>query len=174
MLRYVVMIVGLLVVLIAAVLIVGSSLPQKHQVAREAMYRATPAQLFALVRNVGEYPSWQKTASKVEVLPDVDGKPRFRETNSGQAITYELSDIVQDHGMVSRIVDDKLPFGGSWTYELAPGGARDLTTLRITENGEVYNPVFRFVSKYVMGHSATIDKYLEAVATRYPRLPADN
>jgi hypothetical protein len=169
-LRYVVIIVGLLVVVFALVLIVGSSLPEKHTVTREATYRATPEQLFTLIRNVSDYPSWQKAVSKVEMLPDVDGKPRMRETNSGQAITYELSDIVPNQGMVSRIADAKLPFGGSWTYEIAPGATRDLTTLRITENGEVYNPVFRFVSKYVMGHSATIDKYLEAVATRYPRI----
>jgi hypothetical protein len=169
-LRYIVMIVGLLVGLIAVVLIFGSALPVKHTVAREATYRATPEQLFTLIRNVSDYPSWQKSVSKVELLPDVDGKPSMRETNSGQAITYELSNIVPNQGMVSRISDAKLPFGGSWTYEIVPGASHDLTTLRITENGEVYNPVFRFVSKYVMGHSATIDKYLEAVATRYPRI----
>jgi len=173
-LRYVVMIVGLLVAVVALVLIIGSALPEKHTVTREATYRATPEQLFTLIRNVSDYPSWQKAVSKVELLPAIDGKPRMRETNSGQAITYELSDIVPNQGMTSRIADAKLPFGGSWTYEIAPGVTRDLTTLRITENGEVYNPVFRFVSKFVMGHSATIDKYLGAVATRYPRLPASD
>ena len=171
MFRYSVMAVTGLVVLIVMVLLVGSYLPVKHQVTREATYRATPVQLFALIRNVDDYPSWQKSVSKVEVLPDVDGKPRMRETNSGQTVTYELSDIVPNKRIVSRIVDDKLPFGGSWTYELIPGQSADASTLRITENGEVYNPVFRFVSRFVMGHSATIDKYLEAVATRYPRLP---
>jgi hypothetical protein len=35
--------------------------------------------------------------------------------------------------------------------------------LRITEDGEVYNPVFRFVSRFVMGHTATMDKYLADV-----------
>ncbi len=174
MLRYIVIIVGLMVAVVALVLIVGSALPEKHTVTREATYRATPEQLFTLIRNVSDYPSWQKSSSRVEVLPDVDGKPRFRETNSGQAITYALSDIVPNRRMMSIIVDSKLPFGGSWTYELIPGAAHDLTTLRITEDGEVYNPVFRFVSKYVMGHSATIDKYLASVATRYPRLPASD
>jgi hypothetical protein len=171
MFRYSVMAVVGLVLVIATVLLVGSSLPVKHEVTREATYRATPAQLFALIRNVNDYPSWQRSVSKVEMLPDVDGKQRMRETNSGQAITYELSDIVPNQRMVSRIVDAKLPFGGSWTYELVPGQAADATTLRITENGEVYNPVYRFVSRFLMGHSSTIDKYLEAVATRYPRLP---
>ena len=112
------------------------------------------------------------------MLPEVDGKPRMRETNGGTAITYELSDIVPDQGMVSRIVNDKLPFGGSWTYEIIPVtapwspsiSAPDAMTLRITENGEVNNPVFRFVSKFVMGHSATIDKYLDAVGTKYQRM----
>ena len=171
MFRYSVMTVTGLVVVLALVLLVGSYLPVKHQVTREAAYRATPAQLFALIRNVDDYPSWQKSVSKIEVLPDVEGKQRMRETNSGQAITYELGDIVPNQRMVSRIVDAKLPFGGSWTYQLIPGQSANTTTLRITENGEVYNPVFRFVSRFVMGHTATIDKYLEAVATRYPRLP---
>ena len=120
MIRYVVMIVGLLVAVVALVLIIGSVLPEKHTVTREARYRATPEQLFTLIRNVTDYPSWQKAVSKVEMLPDVDGKPRMRETNSGQAITYELSNIVPNQGMVSRIADAKLPFGGSWTYEIAP------------------------------------------------------
>lgn len=172
MFRYSVMAVVGVVLVILSVLLVGSLLPIKHQVTREATYRAAPAQLFALIENVNEYPSWQKAVSKVESLPEVDGKPRMRETNSGQAITYELSDIVPDRHMVSRIADEKLPFGGSWTYELIPGPAADATTLRITEDGEVYNPVFRFVSRFVMGQSATMDKYLDAVATRYPRVPA--
>jgi hypothetical protein len=59
------------------------------------------------------------------------------------------------------IADSTLPFGGKWTYELTPSGTG--TMLRITEDGEVYNPVFRFVSRFVMGHTATMDKYLADV-----------
>jgi hypothetical protein len=55
--RYAVMVVGLIVVVIAIVVIVGSTLPVKHSVTREATYRATPTQLFELVRNVSDYPS---------------------------------------------------------------------------------------------------------------------
>jgi hypothetical protein len=63
---------------------------------------------------------------------------------------------------VTRIADPHLPFGGTWTYEVAPavGGG---STLTITENGEVYNLVFRFISRFVMGYTATIDRYLEAL-----------
>jgi hypothetical protein len=37
------------------------------------------------------------------------------------------------------------------------------STLTVTERGEVYNPVFRFVSRFVMGHTATINSFLQAV-----------
>jgi hypothetical protein len=164
--RYAVIVVGLIVAVIAIIVIVGSTLPVKHTVARQAAFHATPTQLFDLIRNVSDYPTWQKDVTKVEILPDSNGKPRIRETNGGQAITYELDEIVPNQRIVSRIADSNLPFGGRWTYELDQKG--DATMLRITENGEVYNVIYRFVSAYLMGHAATIDKYLEAVSTRFP------
>lgn len=39
-------------------------------------------------------------------------------------------------------------------YRLVPDGAG--TRVTITENGEVYNPLFRFVSRFLMGHTSTI------------------
>jgi hypothetical protein len=43
------------------------------------------------------------------------------------------------------------------------GGASEETRVRITEDGEVYNPIFRFVSRVVMGHTAMLDSYLRAL-----------
>jgi hypothetical protein len=37
--------------------------------------------------------------------------------------------------------------------------------LRITEQGEVYNPVFRFVSRFVIGQNRTIETYLRDLGT---------
>jgi hypothetical protein len=69
----------------------------------------------------------------------------------------EIETAVPDQRLVTRIADKSLPFGGSWTYIVIPRG--DSTTLRITEDGKVYNPVFRFVSRFVLGHTATMKKY---------------
>ena len=30
----------------------------------------------------------------------------------------------------------------------------------ITEDGEVYHPLYRFMSRFVFGHTTTIDRYL--------------
>jgi hypothetical protein len=66
---------------------------------------------------------------------------------------------------VSRIADPNLPFGGTWTIDLKPEGAG--TRVTITEHGEVYNPIFRFMSRFVFGHTATIDAYLTALQRRH-------
>jgi len=34
------------------------------------------------------------------------------------------------------------------------------TRVRITEHGEVYNPVFRVLSRFVFGHTATLEEFL--------------
>jgi hypothetical protein len=65
---------------------------------------------------------------------------------------------------VARIADTDLPFGGTWTYELKPEGAG--TRVTITERGEVYNPIFRFMSRFVLSQTATMEKYLAALTAR--------
>lgn len=94
----------------------------------------------------------------------------FRETGADGTILYEVESVVPNKRLVTRIADPSLPFGGRWTYEVLPGG--DSTTLRITEDGEVYNPLFRFVSRFIFGHSATIEQYLRDVAKRFGEDPA--
>jgi len=64
----------------------------------------------------------------------------------------------------SRIAERNLPYSGTWTFELQP--AAQGTELNITEDGEVSNPLFRFVSRFIMGHTATIDAYLRALTAR--------
>ena len=62
------------------------------------------------------------------------------------------------------IADKDIPFGGTWDYRIEQDGTGSRIT--ITENGEVYNPIFRFVSRFVLGHTATLDKYLTALASK--------
>jgi len=76
-------------------------------------------------------------------------------------VRYEVVESEPPRKLVRRIADRNLPYGGTWTYDIVPDG--DGCSLTITENGEVYNPVFRFVSRFIMGHTATIDNYLKTV-----------
>ena len=63
--------------------------------------------------------------------------------------------------IVTRVVDG-MPYGGTWTIDLEPDGSG--TRVTVVERGEVYNPLFRFLSRFVFGHTATIDRYLKELA----------
>jgi hypothetical protein len=56
-----------------------------------------------------------------------------------------------------------LPYSGAWSYSLTPEG--DSTLVRITEDGEVDNPIFRLVSRFVLGQTRSIDAYLQALGS---------
>jgi hypothetical protein len=79
-------------------------------------------------------------------------------------VRYEQVEAVAPSKLVTRIADKNLPYGGTWTYQIVPEDKG--CSLIITENGEVYNPIFRFVSRFIMGHTATLDAYLKNVRTR--------
>lgn len=123
--------------------------------------------MFEIIAGVSEFPNWRSKVRRVELLPAKDGHSQFREIGSDGAILYSIDTVIPDQRLVTRIADPKLPFGGTWTYEITPrdGGS----TLRITEDGEVYNPIFRFVSRFVLGHATTIDRYLRDLEQKIGR-----
>lgn len=150
---------GLAVAIIAAVVVlIGAMLPKQHIASGKMLVRATPNQVFALIAGPSD---WRGV--KYELLTETPLK--WRETDSNGAIVYERVETIAPTRIVNRIADPKLPFGGTWTYEIAPGGSGSVLT--ITENGEVYNPIFRFVSRFIMGHTATIEKYLSDLAVHF-------
>jgi polyketide cyclase/dehydrase/lipid transport protein len=152
----------ILAVPLMLVLIVGSLLPKNHTVSRTTSLRQSPDTVWALISGPS---SWRPDVRSFEELPLHKGHRMWRETDrSGQVITYEATESVAPRRLVTRIADPKLPFGGTWTYEISP--ANDGCTLTITENGEVYNPVFRFMSRFIMGHGATLNGYIKALHVR--------
>lgn len=152
-------IVGAVVVLIFAVVVIGTLLPKHHRVSRVASFRAAPEQLFALIAGPQ---NWRPDVTKFETVSDASGRQLARETTrNGETITYELSNQKPPQSIERRIATTGLPYSGAWYFSLEPDSSG--TTVRITEDGDVYNPVFRFVSRFVIGHTRTIDDYLRAL-----------
>ena len=81
--------------------------------------------------------------------------------NDGSDLGFERTRMEAPQIFVSRIADEDLPYGGTWTFELEP--TEDGTRLTITEHGEIYSAYFRFVGKYVIGHDETMNTYLNAL-----------
>ena len=149
----------------ALVVAVGYALPKAHSASRTAHFNRSTDEIWAVIADFAGQPSWRTDVRNVERLPDRRGHQIWREIDRrGQAISFETVESVRPRRLVRRIADENLAFSGSWTLELAEYG--EVSSLTITEDGEVYNPVFRFVSRFIAGHTATIDKYLTALGKK--------
>jgi Polyketide cyclase / dehydrase and lipid transport len=153
------------VALIIVVLIIGALLPREHVASREIVLRRPPSEIYATLREFASAPKWRPNVHRVDMLDDVDGRVRFREYARHSRITYELVEDSPHEKLITRIVDQDLGYSGTWTYLLSPtnGGTR----LRITENGDVSNALFRFMSRFAFGHTAAMDAYLRALARKF-------
>lgn len=159
--------------IIAGILIlialIGWLLPKEHTVTREARFHQPPEVIWKTITDIEAMPGWREGLKSVKRLPDHKGLPSWTETLDSGTIPLETESSQPPAKLVVRIADPKLPFGGTWTYEIAP--APDGSAVRITENGEVYNPIFRFLSRLVFGHSATLETYLKSMAKRFGEPP---
>lgn len=156
---------AVLAALVVLVVVVGALLPVDHAAARRIRLKQSAATVFAAITDVAAFPQWRKDLKSVELLPPRDGKRCYREVSG-----FGPMDLLVEHEepgkqLITRIVTAGSPFGGTWTFRITPidGGG---TELAITENGEVYNVIFRALSRFVFGHTATIDGYLQALAAK--------
>lgn len=129
--------VGVLLLLIA---VIGAVLPKGHVATRMARFAHSPAAVWGAIAGPRD---WSTDRTKTEVVESVE--PRR---------------------LVTRIADPSLPYGGTWTQEIEPlpGGG---VSVRITERGEIYNPIFRFLARFVFGYNGTMEKYLQELGKKF-------
>lgn len=140
--RWIIWIGAALAALLVIVAIVGWMLPATHEATRTATVARPIDRVYADIANVDGYASW------------LDGV---------EPVTVRIEEASPPSRFVTRIAPGQ-PFGGTWTFTLAPDGAG--TRVTIVEHGEVYNPIFRFMSRFVFGHTASMDAFLDSLAKR--------
>ena len=132
--RWIAFVGGGLVVLVAGIATIGLLLPRTHKASRTLRVRRPPAEVWPALLQ-----ATQTTSTPVDVL-----------------------ERAMPHRLVTRVTEKETNFGGTWTVAIAP--IPDGSTVTVTEDGWVANPIFRFVSRFVMGHHATMDGILTQIA----------
>jgi hypothetical protein len=172
--RWALWIVGGAIAIVALVAIIGMMLPKGHVTTRAAKFRESPDAVWSAITTVQDFPKWRPGLQSVEQLSTTSGHSVWLERSgtgwNAQEIPYQVLESTPPAGyapgrLVAKIADPKLPFGGSWTYGVA--SADGGTVLRITERGEVYNPIFRFVSNFFMSQTKTMEDYLNALGKKF-------
>ena len=156
----------LVIALLAGIVaLLGSRLPKTHVASRSILLHRSPQDVYAVARDFASAPTWRTDVKQIEIQPRSDGPLHFREEGKNGTINYELAEDVPAQRMVTRILDTDLGFSGQWTYMFAAENGGTRVTIR--EDGEVSNVLFRFMSRYVFGHTATIDSYLTSLGKRF-------
>jgi hypothetical protein len=154
------------IVLLAGIIaMIGSRLPKSHSASRSVFLHQSPQQVYAVVRDFTSAPAWRSDVKRIDVQERPGEKVQFREEGKNGTVNFELTEDVPEQRMVTRIMDTDLGYSGKWTYMFTSenGGTR----VTITEDGEVSNVLFRFMSRYVFGHTATLDGYLTSLAKHF-------
>ena len=155
--------IAIVVLIVVSILGVGAAIPESHTASVTVELVASPEEVWGLIRDFESSPEWREGVTEVRSVQGADGTSRLVETNDFGTISYRVEAEEPPRRLVTRIVDNT-DFGGTWTYELEPEGPR--TRLTITEDGEIYNLFFRFVSRFVMGYDATLKGYARSLEAR--------
>ena len=162
--RWILLGVVTIVAALAVAALIGWRLPRSHRASREQVLAATPESIWAAITDVEAFPSWRTDVKTVQRLPDREGRRAWVEDGGSGKITFVVERSDAPRLLVTRIADPDLPFGGTWTYEITP--AAQGAQLRITEDGEIYNPLFRFMARFIFGYEATMASYFAALETK--------
>jgi hypothetical protein len=131
------------VAIVAIVMIVGARLPREHRASRTLRVSRAPADVWPVVTRLA----------------------------GASSVPVDILESQPPHRLVTRIKATERQFGGTWTVAIAGQAAPPASTVTITEDGWVANPIFRFMSRYVIGHHATMDALLTGVAKEFGTSP---
>ncbi len=167
---------GVVVALVGLVFALGSFVPVGHRASVSTRLDAPPARVWELISDYESGPTWRRDVRSVETLAGTSDAVLYREDRTTGPLTMRVTESVPRRRLVTEIADEGLPFGGRWTFELSD--AEPGTRLTITEDGEIYSPLFRSLSRFVFGYTSTLESYVSDLAAalggrRDDRVPLD-
>jgi len=161
-LKVAIILVGAIIILIALVFLVGLLLPQNHTAKRTARFGRPAPEIWDAINDYPAQVKWRTGIREMKRLEDRDGHEIWKEVRGrGDSITYMVIEREPPRMLKSKIINNR-QFGGTWTWVIAPDGEDPggACTLTITEDGEIYNPIFRVVAKFIMGYTGVMTQYL--------------
>jgi uncharacterized protein YndB with AHSA1/START domain len=145
----------------ALVTAIGWLLPVRHEASLSADVSGPPERVFPIVADVARYADWLEGVNRIDILHSSSEPRRFREHTTDGPIVMEVVESRPPSRFVTRIADSSQPFGGTWTFDIVPRESGSRVT--ITERGEIYNPIFRFMARFVFGYTTTMQTFMTSL-----------
>jgi polyketide cyclase/dehydrase/lipid transport protein len=154
-----------LVGLIGIAFLVGLALPRNHRATSSIALSKPPAEVWAVIRDLGALQGTWKELKSSRRLPDEGGREVWEQNAGGFPMRLVVEESAPPSRLVTRIdAPPDAAFGGTWTYQLDAEGSG--TRVTITEDGYVGNPLFRVMMLAMGGVHRTTDGYLRALGAK--------
>ena len=168
--KWLLRIVIVLIILVGGVFVAGFLLPEEHHASRTLITKQSPQAIWDTINDHANEQQWRSDVVSVNSLGERDGKPVWKENyKDGNTVSLMTTEFTPPTRMVRELTDLDGPFSGRWEIDIAPTPTGSNVT--ITEIGKVSNPLFRFVSKFIIGHTTFMDRYLKGLAGKFGEQP---
>jgi len=165
--KWVLVILGALVGLIALMVLIGAFVPREHRATSTVLLRQPVDSVWKVMRDLGGVPTWWPEVKESVRQPDRNGHEVWRQKMSSWDVPLLVIESAPPRRLVTQIdTSAGTAFGGTWTYELTPDSGRG-TKISVTEAGWIGNPIFRFLSRFVFGYYGSLDGYLKALGKHF-------
>ncbi len=166
MLKWIVALVGSLIALVVLPMIVGMFLPKQHVAVSSVTLRQPPDSLWMVMFDLAGYSTWWPDVKSMAWREDDPAGGIWVQTDTqGRQLPLKIVQSDPPARLVIQIADERLPFRGNWSYVIEATALGSKVT--VTEEGEIFNPVFRLIARVFLGHHGTIDRYLQALGSRF-------
>ncbi len=153
-------ILGLVLLAGLVLYLLGRRLPERHIARVTVVLPASRPAVWAVITDYPGMTAWWPDVKGIRLETRPNGEVwTWNKDSHGNEIAFRTKEEVAPARLVREIMGDNLPFGGTWTFELADQDNR--TQLTITEDGFIKPPLFRAIVQYFIG----LDKTMKSFAT---------
>jgi len=154
---------ALLVALV--VFLAGRRLPERHTSRLTVLLPAARLAVWSVITDYPRMPEWWPAVRTIRLEARPNGETWTWNTDgAGQEIAFRTREQRVPSRLVREMMGADLPFGGTWTFELAEEGAN--TRLTLTEDGFIRSPLFRATARYFLGLDRTLKDFAISLEKR--------
>lgn len=147
-----------------------ANLSKNHHVEAEAVYDRPADMVWQVMTDYASMPTWSPTISKAESLGVKDGKPAWHlEMKDGHFIDVSIDESAPHKLFRTTVLDTDTPYSGSWTLSLSAAGNK--TAVKLTQEGTIKSPFWRFVTHYITGEDTAIKQTLAQTGEELAKRP---
>ena len=149
---------GLAALLVLAGLVfylIGRAQPERHTATITFIVPKPRPSVWVALTDYASMPQWWPAVKSIRFETRAGGEViSWNKDAHGKEIGFRTQSEKPPARLVREIVGDDLPFGGTWTYELAEDGGGTRVTL--TEDGFIKPPLFRGIAKFFLPPDAAM------------------